>query len=95
MNTRPRLCVSGCVCCGNTSQLPEVSVKLLFVTCLLCHMPLIHACAVQAAMVSWAEIMVRRRADAAARERLLRDADRQLQGLVPGVSCSHKNLAMV
>lgn len=46
-------------------------------------------------MVSWAEIMVRRRADADARTERLLDADRQLQAILPGVTSSHKNLLMV
>lgn len=46
-------------------------------------------------MVSWAEIMVRRRADAAAREQRLLDANRQLQGILPAFSSNHKNLLVV
>ena len=62
---------------------------------LQCATPHVTHRAAQAAMVSWAEIMVRRRADPAARADRLQDADRQLQAILPGVTSSHKNLLMV
>jgi hypothetical protein len=46
-------------------------------------------------MVSWAEIMVRRRMDASARTERLLDADKQLQSVLPGMTSSYKNLLMV
>lgn len=47
-------------------------------------------------MVSWAEIMVRRRKEGAAgREKLLWEASMQLQSLLPPVVCEHKNLAVL
>lgn len=49
----------------------------------------------QAAMVAWAEIMVRRGADATSRQQQLQEADRQLQALVPGIECSMKNMLVV
>lgn len=61
------------------------------------HVSLKHkpAAALQAAMVSWAEIMVRRRSDAVGREVQLQAASQQLQALLFPVVSEHKNLSVL
>lgn len=46
-------------------------------------------------MVSWAEIMVRRRSDAVGREVQLQAASQQLQALLFPVVSEHKNLSVL